>query len=218
MCRNSTKSPNDGLVRSSGAGHDSCQGGLMTDLLSNDPLVRVLSGFRNVDAHNHDTFRNETKSIKHQSQGRRSGNQLNLSWPSASPTNEGVAFLPKLGCVTILEPRSLTTITVSWRDATADHYGDQVWSTGVAHKRAVCALTGAHIGRGGAVCRPRHSRTHSPANFDRMILASALLECEDLSTVEEFTRANTKAAAPSHTDRTAPSIQPPDVPATRQKC
>jgi hypothetical protein len=188
----------------------------VTNFLSNDPWIRILSGL--LKEYVRDTYRNKTKSSEHQSKARRGGNQLNPSWLSASPNNDNVGFLPKLGCVTILERRSRTTITVSWRDATAGHYGDQLWTTGIAHKRAVCALTGAHIDRGDAVYRPRHSRTHPPANFDRMILASALPECEDVSAVDEFTLPKTKTAAPSRKHRTAPSIQPPDVPEARQKC
>jgi hypothetical protein len=187
----------------------------MTNLLSTDSWVRILSGL--LKEYVRDTDRDKTKFSEHQSKARRGDNQLHSSWPSASPTNESVSFLPKLDCVTILERRSPTTITVSWRDATAGHYGDQVWTAGVAPNQAVCALTGAHIGRGAAVYRPRHSRAHPPANFDRMMLASALPECEDLSAVDEFARPKTKTSAPSRNHRTAPSIQPPDVPQARQK-
>jgi Domain of unknown function (DUF3331) len=155
----------------------------MIALLCNDPWQQVVSELQMTSAP--DACYNETKSARHRSQGRSSGNRPKASRLSASRSNdEGAELLPKHDRVTILERRSVTTIVVSWCDATSGHYGDQVWTTGVAQKRAMCALTGEHIGRGDAVHRPRRSRAHLPANSDRMILASALLQRESVATVD----------------------------------
>jgi Domain of unknown function (DUF3331) len=171
------------------------QGDVMIALLCNDPWQQVVSELQITSAP--DACCNETKSVRHRSQGRSSDSRLKASWLSASRSNdEGVELLPIHGRVTILERRSLTTIVVSWCDATSGHCGDQIWTTGIAQKRAMCALTGAHIRRGDAVYRPRRSRAHLPANTNGMILASALLERESVATVDIVTRASTEPASP----------------------
>jgi len=161
-----------------------------------------------------DTCSNETNSIKHRSQDRSSDHSLRASWQSAaSSPDEDVGLLPKPSCVPILERLSQTTIAVSWCDATAGHYGDQIWTAGIADRRALCALTGAYIHRGDAVYRPRRSRTQLPANFDRMILASALPQRESVPATDTVVRASTRPA--SHKHHVTP-IQQPDVPAARK--
>jgi Domain of unknown function (DUF3331) len=190
------------------SGHDAYRGDVMTNLLCNDPWLHVLSGLLTTSMP--DTCCNETNSIKHRSQDRSSDNRLKAFWQSAASSHdEDAGLLPKPSCVTILERLSLTTIAVSWCDATAGHYGDQIWTTGIAHKRAICALTGAYIRQGDAVYRPRRSSTHLPANFDRMILASALPECESVPATDTVTQASTSAV------HVTPGQQP-DVPAARQ--
>jgi Domain of unknown function (DUF3331) len=208
MCRDSTRPPNDTLRQSSGcAGHDVCQGDVMTALFCNDPWLEVLSNL--LMTSRPDACCSETKSIKHGSQGRGSAKRVTASWlPATSPNDESVGLLPKLACVTILERRSPITIAVRWCDATSGHYGDPVWTAGVAQKRALCALTGAHIRRGEIVYRPRRSRAHQPANLDRMILASTLPECDAAAAVEQG-RLRTSAV------HVTPG-QPPESSAARQ--
>jgi hypothetical protein len=184
----------------------------MTNLLCNDTWLHVLSGLLMTSVP--DSCCNQTKSIKLRSQDRNGDHRLRGSWQSAvSSHDEDAGLLPKPSCVTILERLSLTTIAVSWCDATAGHYGDQIWTTGIAHRRALCALTGAYICRGDVVYRPRRSRTQLPANFDRMILASALPERESVPATDAVTRASTRPASLKH--HVTP-VQQPDAPAARQ--
>ncbi|MFL9936907.1 DUF3331 domain-containing protein [Paraburkholderia sp. RL18-103-BIB-C] len=146
-----------------------------------------------------DSGGNKTDSIKHRSLDRNNDRRLRGSWQSgASSRDEDAGLLPKPSCVTILDRLSLTTIAVSWCDATAGHYGDQIWTTGIANKRAICVLTGAFIRRGDAVYRPRRSSTQLPANFDRVILASALPECESVPATDTVTRASTRPVSHKH--------------------
>jgi Domain of unknown function (DUF3331) len=210
--RDATRPSNGRFGKSNGfSGHDAYRGHVMTNVVCNDPCPHILYGLLTLSMPR--TCRNKTNSIKYRSQDRGSDNRLRSSWQSAaSSRDEDAGLLPKPSCVTLLERLSLTTISVSWCDATAGHYGDQIWTTGIAHKRAICALTGAYLRRGDAVYRPRRSSTPPPANFDRMILASALPECGSVPATDTVARASTRLPRKHHIT----PIQQPDAPAARQ--
>ncbi|MGF6758078.1 hypothetical protein P3T16_005499 [Paraburkholderia sp. GAS42] len=63
---------------------------------------------------------------------------------------------------------------MDWADATLGHYGEQLWSLGVARRKAICALSGEPIKRGDSIYRPRHMGGKAPSNATAMILASFL--------------------------------------------
>jgi hypothetical protein len=72
--------------------------------------------------------------------------------------------------VRILEARSESTITISWHDPTACHYGDQTWRRGRAKHAGRCAISGAVIAAGADVFLPPTRRPYA-ANAGTMILA-----------------------------------------------
>jgi hypothetical protein len=73
-----------------------------------------------------------------------------------------------------VERRSRATVAIDWADSTFGHYGEQVWSLGIARRKAVCALSGAPINRGDSIYRPRLIGGRVPLNSAAMILASFL--------------------------------------------
>ncbi|MEM5461646.1 DUF3331 domain-containing protein [Paraburkholderia phytofirmans] len=73
-----------------------------------------------------------------------------------------------------VERRSRATIAIDWADSTFGHYGEQLWSLGIARRKAVCALSGEQINRGDSIYRPRHVGGRVPLNSAAMILASFL--------------------------------------------
>ncbi|MFM0527381.1 MULTISPECIES: DUF3331 domain-containing protein [Paraburkholderia] len=75
-----------------------------------------------------------------------------------------------------IERRSRGTIAMDWADSTLGHYGEQLWSRGIARRKAVCALSGVTINRGDTVYKPRHVGGRTPLNATAMILASFLEE------------------------------------------
>jgi hypothetical protein len=186
----------------------------MTNLFCNiswSQVLPVLFTRSDPDAHC-----NENECIEYRLQGRRSDSRLKSSWLSgASSTDEGTELLRKPDCFTILARRLLTAEPVSWCDATANHYADQVSTTGVAHKRAVHALSGARIDRGDALYRSRRSRTHLHAVFDTTVLASAGPEFEPVAAVDAITRADKEAQAARREHHTRQSVQPLDVQTAR---
>ncbi|WP_429344609.1 DUF3331 domain-containing protein [Paraburkholderia sp. GAS42] len=78
------------------------------------------------------------------------------------------------GGIADIERRSRGTIAMDWADATLGHYGEQLWSLGVARRKAICALSGEPIKRGDSIYRPRHMGGKAPSNATAMILASFL--------------------------------------------
>jgi hypothetical protein len=77
--------------------------------------------------------------------------------------------------VQILERLTSLTISVSWRDSTCSNYADQTWRLGVARWSGQCALTGQHILLGQSVYKPARCGRMRPANFEEMILESAVI-------------------------------------------
>ncbi|WP_181196587.1 DUF3331 domain-containing protein [Paraburkholderia sp. BL25I1N1] len=75
--------------------------------------------------------------------------------------------------VKVLDRPTSSTATVSWRDSTSCHYGDQLWSRRIARFNGVCALTGKPVRKGDLVYQPRTSG-HRPINANRMILSSVI--------------------------------------------
>lgn len=73
-----------------------------------------------------------------------------------------------------VERRSRATIAIDWADSTFGHYGEQLWSLGIARRKAVCALSGEPINRGDSIYRPRHIGGRVPLNSAAMILAAFL--------------------------------------------
>ena len=81
--------------------------------------------------------------------------------------------------IRVLERLSDSTLTLSWHDPTSFNYAEQVWSLCTARKRGTCALSGQAIRRGQPVYRPRRVGSSVPLNSGAMILALALLPCEE---------------------------------------
>ena len=78
------------------------------------------------------------------------------------------------GGISDIERRSRGTIAMDWTDATHGHYGEQLWSLGVARRKSICALSGETINRGDSIYRPRQRGRNTPTNAAAMILASFL--------------------------------------------
>ncbi|WP_321890225.1 DUF3331 domain-containing protein [Paraburkholderia bannensis] len=87
--------------------------------------------------------------------------------------SSGVRVVSRLGRVAILERLDSNTVTVSWNDPQACHYGSQVWGVGTARQSGICAVSGKKIRRGDSVYRPRVSRP-APLNSGAMILVSVI--------------------------------------------
>lgn len=78
--------------------------------------------------------------------------------------------------IQILERLTSLTISLSWRDSTCSNYAEQTWRLGVARWSGRCALTGEHIVLGQPVYKPTRSGRLRPANYDEMILESAVIK------------------------------------------
>ncbi|WP_259295166.1 DUF3331 domain-containing protein [Paraburkholderia sp. DHOC27] len=85
---------------------------------------------------------------------------------------------PKSTRVTFVERFTAKSISITWRDATAANYSEQLWIRRIARSHGVCALTGASIVRGDAVYSPAGRTAMRPANCAQMVLASVLEELE----------------------------------------
>lgn len=83
--------------------------------------------------------------------------------------------------IQILERLTSLTISVSWRDSTCSNYADQTWRLGVARWSGQCALTGQHILLGQPVYKPARCGRMRPANFEEMILESAVINANPVS-------------------------------------
>jgi hypothetical protein len=73
-----------------------------------------------------------------------------------------------------IEPLDEKCLLVCWCDPTSGHYVDQVWINVTARRSGRCALTGLPIRRGDAIYKPQARGARVPANFNEMILLSAL--------------------------------------------
>ena len=83
-------------------------------------------------------------------------------------------WIPLPARILVREILSAHTLSVSWSDSQTGHYAEQVWRLGLARSDGFCALSGRPIVEGDDVFRPRRSVTYVPANWSRMILASAV--------------------------------------------
>jgi hypothetical protein len=75
--------------------------------------------------------------------------------------------------VEVVDRVSERAIVVDWCDATVGHYGEQLWTRGVARLSSRCVLSGQRIRRGDLVYHPS-MRGHCPANRKEAILACIL--------------------------------------------
>jgi hypothetical protein len=99
------------------------------------------------------------------------------------PLQRPVPRVPRTNASLILPRPSLTvrvverlthcTVAVSWHDATACCYDDQIWRAGVARKKGVCAMTGESVQVGDAIYRPVNN-TRPPVNDGAMMLATCV--------------------------------------------
>jgi hypothetical protein len=80
--------------------------------------------------------------------------------------------------VTFVERFTAKSVSITWRDATAANYSEQLWIRRIARSNGVCALTGAAIVRGDAVYSPAGRTAMRPANCAQMVLATALEDLE----------------------------------------
>jgi hypothetical protein len=80
--------------------------------------------------------------------------------------------------VTFVERFSAKSVSITWRDATAANYCEQLWIRRIARSHGVCALTGASIERGDAVYSPAGRTAMRPANCAQMVLAAVLEDLE----------------------------------------
>ncbi|MEI6001533.1 DUF3331 domain-containing protein [Paraburkholderia bengalensis] len=83
-------------------------------------------------------------------------------------------WIPLPARILIHEILSAHTVSVSWSDSQTGHYAEQIWRLGLARNDGFCVLSGLPIAEGDDVFRPRRSATGVPANWSRMILASAV--------------------------------------------
>jgi hypothetical protein len=102
-------------------------------------------------------------------QARRSAAADRARAPSASAKSVVVTFVERFS------PKS---VSITWRDATAANYCEQLWIRRIARSQGVCALTGSSIVRGDAVYGPAGRTAARPANATQMVLAEAIEELE----------------------------------------
>jgi hypothetical protein len=86
--------------------------------------------------------------------------------------------IAKSAIVTFVERFTPKSVSITWRDATAANYSEQLWIRRIARSHGVCALTGATIVRGDAVYSPAGRTAAPPANCAQMVLASVLEDLE----------------------------------------
>lgn len=80
--------------------------------------------------------------------------------------------------VTFVERFTSKSVSITWRDATAANYCEQLWIRRIARSNGVCAITGKAIVRGDAVYGPAGRTSMRPTNCAQMVLASELEELE----------------------------------------
>lgn len=85
---------------------------------------------------------------------------------------------PKSTRVTFVERFTAKSVSITWRDATAANYCEQLWIRRIARSHGVCALTGEAIVRGDAVYSPAGRTAMRPANCAQMVLAAVLEDLE----------------------------------------
>ncbi|WP_241974987.1 DUF3331 domain-containing protein [Paraburkholderia sp. BL17N1] len=83
---------------------------------------------------------------------------------------------PRPSRIFVQEILSVHTVSIYWSDSQTGHYAEQLWRLGLARVAGCCALSGRPISSGERVFRPRRSPMNVPGNWDRMVLASAILE------------------------------------------
>ena len=83
-------------------------------------------------------------------------------------------WIPQPARILVHEVLSAHTLSICWSDSQTGHYAEQVWRLGLARNDGFCALSGQPILQGDDVFRPRRSVMCVPANWSRMILASAV--------------------------------------------
>jgi hypothetical protein len=76
--------------------------------------------------------------------------------------------------ISLLERISETIVTVSWIDATASNYREQMWRVGAAAQHGVCVLSGQSISRGDRIYRPAWYGRVRPENKSAMMLADTV--------------------------------------------
>jgi hypothetical protein len=79
--------------------------------------------------------------------------------------------------VNLLDVPTERSVTVSWHDSTACHYGEQVWRVQRARISGVCALSRLPIKRGDFVYQP--TGRPRPLNSGAMMLHSVVMELRD---------------------------------------
>lgn len=115
------------------------------------------------------------------SQPMRQARRENAAGVHRSSTVERARTAParaKTTRVTFVERFSAKSVSITWRDATAANYCEQLWIRRIARLNGVCALTGAAITRGDAVYSPAGRTAMRPANCAQMVLANVLEELE----------------------------------------
>ncbi|ALP66025.1 hypothetical protein AN416_26380 [Paraburkholderia caribensis] len=93
----------------------------------------------------------------------------------AAQNSHRAEWIPLPARIVVQEMLSAHTLSIYWSDSQAGHYAEQIWRLGLARDDGFCVLSGRPIVRGDEVFRPRRSMTLVPANFRRMILASAVI-------------------------------------------
>ncbi|WP_082845406.1 DUF3331 domain-containing protein [Paraburkholderia caribensis] len=83
-------------------------------------------------------------------------------------------WIPQPARIFVHEVLTAHTLSVCWSDSQTGFYAEQIWRLGLARYDGYCALSGRPIGEGDEVFRPRRSAACVPANWNRMILASAV--------------------------------------------
>ena len=83
-------------------------------------------------------------------------------------------WIPQPARIFVHEVLTAHTLSVCWSDSQTGFYAEQIWRLGLARHDGYCALSGRPIGQGDEVYRPLRSATCVPANWNRMILATAV--------------------------------------------
>jgi hypothetical protein len=90
------------------------------------------------------------------------------------PRTHQAEWIPLPARIFVHEILTACTLSICWSDAQTGHYSEQVWRLGLARNDGYCALSGQPIVEGDDVFRPRRCEAGVPANWSRMILASAV--------------------------------------------
>lgn len=80
----------------------------------------------------------------------------------------------KTASITVVERFNATSVSITWRDATAENYCEQLWIRRISRTEGICVLTGSVVVPGDAIYSPAGRSACRLTNGAQMALAVAL--------------------------------------------